>query len=164
VSHVILLIMVLGVASKPSKATRKRGHPSNVASSVSLSRSQYNLGSTSGSSSSRHIHRFSSSVNKITGRTTTKSVTLNPCGILKQQDLEQKDYLARTEAMSSMELNEIHAATVINDEYFASRSPSPAIDINDILSGIAPLDLSHEGGEFFELLHMDEDVLGPPAW
>lgn len=66
--------------------------------------------------------------------------------------------------MSSTELNEIHAATVINDEYFTSRSPSPAIDINNILSGIAPLDLSHEGGEFSELLKMDEDVLGPPAW
>jgi hypothetical protein len=66
--------------------------------------------------------------------------------------------------MSSTELNELHAATVIDDEYFPSRSSSPAININDILSGNAPLDLSHEGGEFSELLQMDEDVLGPPAW
>jgi hypothetical protein len=33
--------------------------------------------------------------------------------------------------MSSTELNELHAATVIDDEYFPSCSSSPAININD---------------------------------
>jgi hypothetical protein len=159
--------MVLGTTSKSSKASHKRGRASfNIASSASIARSQYNLGSTAGSSSSRHIHRFTSTVSKLTGRTTTKNVTYNPCGILRQQDLEEKEYLARTESMSSTQLNQLHAATVIDDDYglITSRSPSPAINIDDILSGKAPLDLSHEGGELAELLAIDEDVLGPPAW
>jgi hypothetical protein len=67
--------------------------------------------------------------------------------------------------MSSTQLKELHAATVIYDNYGTlSRSPSPAININDILSGNAPIDLSHEGGELAELLAIEEDVLGPPAW
>jgi len=36
--------------------------------------------------------------------------------------------------------------------------------MNDVLSGEIGLDLSHAGGEFAELLAMDEGVLGPPAW
>jgi hypothetical protein len=163
-----LLIMVLGVAKSSTKASQKKGRSSsNVTSSqaASIATSRYNLGSTSGSSSSRHIHRFSSFVSRSTGRTTTKNITLNPTGILRQQDIEEKDYLTRTEAMTSTQLEELHAATIIYNDYDTlSRSPSPAININDILSGYAPLDLSHEGGELAELLAIEEDVLGPPAW
>ena len=67
--------------------------------------------------------------------------------------------------MTSTELEALHAATIIYNNYDTlCRSPSPAIDINDILSGSAPLDLSHEGGKLAELLAIEEDVLGPPAW
>lgn len=157
--------MVLGVAS--SKAIRKKGRSTlNVASSTSFASSQRNLGLTAGSSSSRHIHRFSSLISKTTGRTSSKNLALNPTAILRQQDIEEKDYLARTEAMTSTQLEELHAAAVIHDDYcgILPRSPSPAININDILSGNAPIDLSHEGGELAELLAIEEDVFGPPAW
>jgi hypothetical protein len=161
--------MVLGLASTGTKATRKKGHGTlnfaSSASSASLAASRHNLGSTAGSSSSRHIHRFSSLVSRSTGRASTKIVTLNPTAILREQDAEEKDYLARTEAMTVSQLEELHTAAVINNDYGAlSRSPSPAININDILSGNAPIDLSHEGGELAELLAIEEDVLGPPAW
>ena len=81
----------------------------------------------------------------------TRNVALNPTIILKQQDLEEKVYLARAEAMSSTQLDDLHAATMIykyNDYSIPSRSPSLAINIGDILSGDVPLNLSHEGGEF----------------
>lgn len=68
--------------------------------------------------------------------------------------------------MTSTQLEELHTATVIYDDNYGtiSRSTSPAININDILSGSALLNLSHEGGELAELLAIEEDVLGPPAW
>lgn len=155
--------MVLGVTSKSS---RKKGCRSlNVASSLSFATSRHNLTSTAGSSSSRHIHRFSSNVSRLTGRTTTKNVTLNPTGILRQQDIEEKEYLARTEAMTVTQLEGLQAAAMIYDDYDThSRSPSSTININDILSGQVSLNLSHEGGELAELLAIEEDVLGPPAW
>ena len=159
--------MVLGVVSKSRSSSTKGGCGSfNISSAASIARSQYNLGSISGTSSSRHIHRFSSSVSRATGHATTKNVLLNPTGILRQQRLEETDYLTRTEAMSSTQLEQLHAATVIHDDYntITSCSLSPAINIDDILLGNSQIDLSHEGGEFSELLAMDEDVLGPPAW
>ena len=109
---------------------------------------------------------IASSVSRATRHATTKNVLLNPTGILQQQHLEETDYLARTEAVSSMLLEQLHAATVIHDDYntITSRSPSPAINVDDILSGNSQIDLSHEGGGFSELLAMDEDVLSPPAW
>ena len=153
--------MVLGVASKSMK--KRGGHRHiNVASSTSLARTQYNLGSTSGSSS-RHIHHFSSAVSKATGHTMTKNVSFNPTAIQRQQDMEETDYLARTEAMT--QLQQLHAATVIYDDHHTfSCSSSPDININDILSGNAPLNLSHEGGKQAELLAIEEDVLRPPVW
>ena len=67
--------------------------------------------------------------------------------------------------MTSTQLEELHAATVIFNDYSTlSRSPSPTINIDDILSGNALLDPSHEGGELAELLAIEEDVLGAPAW
>ena len=159
--------MVLGVASKSQSSSAKGGHGSfNISFAASIARSQYNLGSISGTSSSRHIHRFSSSVSRATRCATTKNVLLNPTGILRQQCLEETNYLTCTEAMSSTQLEQLHAATVIHDDYntITSCSLSPAINIDDILLGNSQFDLSHEGGEFAELLAMDEDVLGPPAW
>ena len=110
--------MVLGVVSKSRSSSTKGGCGSfNISSAASIARSQYNLGSISGTSSSRHIHRFSSSVSRATGHATTKNVLLNPTGILRQQRLEETDYLTRTEAMSSTQLEQLHAATVIHDDY-----------------------------------------------
>ena len=79
--------------------------------------------------------------------------------------MEETDYLAHTEAMTSTQLQQLYAATVIYDDHHTfSRSLSPDININNILSGNAPLDLSHEGGKLAELLTIEEDVLGPPIW
>ena len=89
--------MVLGVAS--SKAIRKKGRSTLNVASTSFASFQHNLGLTAGSSSSHHIHCFSSLISKTTGHTSSKNLALNPTAILRQQDIEEKDYLARTEAI-----------------------------------------------------------------
>ena len=129
------LTMVLGVTSRSStKASHKRGHGSTSAASVaSRNASNYNLGSTPGSSSSRHVHRFSSSVSRATGRTTPRTVSLNPTGILKQQKAEETAYLSRIEGMTSTQLEGLHTAAMICDySTIPARSPSPAIAVHNL--------------------------------
>lgn len=79
--------------------------------------------------------------------------------------MEAREYTARIEAMSVSQQAELHATTLFDDGYDPTHSPSPdGIDMNDVLSGETVLDLSHTGGEFAELLAIEEDVLGPPTW
>jgi len=159
--------MVLGTATKSKP--RKAGHSAHSLSSASLASrnaASSSWGPIAGTSSSKQVHRFAAAVSQVTGLTRSATSSHNPTAIIREQALEGRDYAARIEAMSVSQRAMPHASTLLDDDmYDSTRSPSPgAIDINDILSGETVLDLSYAGGEFAELLAIEEDVFSPPTW
>ena len=76
--------------------------------------------------------------------------------------IDYLDYQERLDAMTATERNallHLSEGLLANDD----DDSQPSLDILDILSGENPVDISHVGGEFADLLAIGDDLLGPSS-
>ena len=158
--------MTLGSKSG-SKASRKTTNPSKVQRAQLLSRIanahiSSGKGGISGSSSSRRVNHSLSKVSNgayLAGR--KESLTSSQI-----QVRTAKDYLEYQERLNAMTVTERRNVAALHSDILANddNDSQPSLNILDILSGENPVDISHVGGEFADLLAIGDDLLGPSSW
>jgi hypothetical protein len=115
------------------------------------------------SSSSRFVGHNFISTNSF-GHRTRRQETLHLSAMKARQQADQVEYQESNDSITIGERTQL--ARIRNDEdqnYSNDQDDSPHVDIHDILTGDAAADLSHLGGEFAELLAVEEGLLGPAS-
>jgi hypothetical protein len=115
-----------------------------------------------GSSSSESIGHSFTSTNSF-GRRTMHQEVLHATAIQVRQRHDQKDYQHDNESITIGERTQL--ALIRADENFPDQNEDEFshVDIHNILTGDAAADLSHAGGEFAELLAIEDGLLGPAS-
>jgi hypothetical protein len=155
--------MVLGIQvnSRKGKAGRKAGHNQPALSGIALSRltdrSGLGFGSGSASSSDAVGHSFIST-NSFGYRTLRQEVLLS-AAIQVRQDQDQHEYQHYHDSISPDEHAKL--AQIRADEDYTDQDDFSQANIHDILAGDATAEVSHAGGEFAELLAIEDGLLGP---
>ena len=127
--------------------------------------SRLTMGQTARSSLSKHVHRtFTTRLSS--GCLTTTRESLTPSAILLRQAAEQQQYQTRQHALTVLEQTTINSISTGQYTWPASDSISDdnsPITLADILMGESMPDglISHEGGEFADLLAIEDEVFGP---
>ena len=157
--------MTLGSRSG-SKASRKSTNPlkaqcAQLSSRIANAHNLSGRGTISGSSSSRRVtHNMSRVSNGACLPGQKESLTSTQIQVHTAKDY--LDYQERLDAMTATERNallHLSEGLLANDD----DNSQPSLDILDILSGKNPVDISHVGGEFADLLAIGDDLLGPSS-
>jgi hypothetical protein len=157
--------MVLGsqVSSHKGKGIRKAAHKQPAPSGIVLAATHlpHGLGfGASGASSSHSVGHSYISTNSF-GHRTLRQEILHSAAIQVRQDHDQLDYQHHHDSISLDERTRL--ANIRADEDFTDQDDVSQVDIHNILSGDATTDVSHAGGEFAELLAIEDGLLGPAS-
>jgi len=117
------------------------------------------MGST-GSSSSRHIH-YTYTHKNAGGRVTSHQDVLVPSEIQVRQAKDYAFFKHQVDDMTTSELAELHALRAITKDSSRGNSIEPMIGVDDILAGTEAAEISHAGGEWAELLAIEDGLFGP---
>lgn len=154
--------MTLGSKSG-SKSSRKSTNPlkaqrAQLSSRIANAHFSSGRGAISGSSLSRRITHSLSRVSVgacLPGQ--KESLTLTQIQVRTAKDY--LEYQERLNAMTATQQNALLHSSEGDDD-----DSQPSFDILDILLGENPVDISHVGGEFADLLAIGDDLLGPSSW
>jgi len=108
-----------------------------------------------------HIHHTYMKKNKLNGQVTTHQGVLRPSVIQACQAKEYASFKQQVEEMTTSELVELHALHSIADDSSKANSVEPMIVVDDILAGTEAAEISHAGGEWVELLAIEDELFGP---
>lgn len=118
-------------------------------------------GRSSGSSSSRHVHHLSVARSS-SGVASVRRETLTASSIQRQQQRERREY-QELHGMTPAQKHELDAV----QRNLAANLPNEdsaegwEMDMQDVMSGEAVLDISHAGGEFADLVDDPDTVIYP---
>src|ERR1700733_14520758 len=159
--------MVLGTAATTGKKSKKNGrkadHKQPILSVIVLAASRPTQGSgfgCSGASSSKSVGHGFITTNSF-GHRTTRQEILRTTAIQVRQQQDQVEYQLNNESFTIDEHTQL--ARIRADENLSDQDDFSYLDIHDILTGDAAADLSHAGGEFAELLAIEDGLLGPTS-
>lgn len=156
--------MVLGTRTSPSK--KKGQHKRPTTSGIVLAARQATLAQRSGfgygvSSSSQSVGHNFISTNSF-GRRTTRQELLLDSALRVRQKSDQKDYQHHNNSITIAERTQLASIRADeNENNFYDQDDPSNVDIHDILTGEVTADLSHAGGEFAELLAIEDGLFGP---
>jgi hypothetical protein len=156
--------MTLGSKSG-SKASHKTTNPlkarhSQLSSRIANAHILSGRGTISGSSSSHHVTHSLSRVSVGVCLPGQKELLTST----QIQARTAKDYLGYQERLNAMTATQRNALLHSSEGILADDdNDQPSFDILDILSGENPVDISHVGGEFADLLAIGDDLLGPSS-
>jgi hypothetical protein len=95
------------------------------------------------------------------GLNTTKREILSPFGLQKRQVQDRQAYTIRMDTLPSAERADLEAICSGDlEEHQQIDQSENIINLDDILSGDASIDISHAGGE---LTALADDLLGPSS-
>jgi ATP-dependent exoDNAse (exonuclease V) alpha subunit len=153
--------MVLGTNTNASK--KKAAHKQPASSIVQAARrptTRPGFGSGK-SSSSRFVGHNFVSTNSF-GHRTMRQEVLHRTALKARQQADQVEYQQNNDSITISERTQLARIRADEDQNYSNdQEDSSLVDIHDILTGDAAADLSHIGGEFAELLAVEEGLLGP---
>lgn len=155
--------MVLGTAPKNSlkgkpghKAAHKQPRLSGIVLANQISRVS-GFGSGNASSSRSVGHSFVST--NSFGHRALRQEVLHATAIQTRQNHDHVEYQHHHNSISIEEHSQLAHIRADENDYFPEQEAP--MNIHDILTGDAAADISHAGGEFAELLAIEDGLLGP---
>jgi len=152
--------MVLGSKiTKSSKAGHRTPKQSGIVLAANHLRHGSGFGTVAGSSSSRSVSHSYVTTNSF-GRKSLHQEVLHASAIQLRQVCDQAEYQQQYDSMTPAEHAQLARIHLAEDENTTEYEDNVNIDINDVLAGNNSVNVSHAGGEFSELLAIEDDLLG----
>lgn len=153
--------MVLGTKTSASKKkTRQQLTTSGIVLAIRQLTQRLGFGYGVSSSSQSVGHNFIST--NPFGHRTTHQELLHVSAIWVCQNSDQKIHQHNNNSITISECTQLACIHAEENEYNSNdQDDSSHVDIHNILTGEATADLSHAGGEFAELLTIEDGLLGP---